>query len=237
MVKKIISIILCVVAILSITVNVLAKDNVSFILEENVKSKIRANLDELSIDKKTQDDLIQKLECGQLWDSMNPDKVSLVPVEDLLPSIDEPVKRFIFEDGSVIENQIDFSEATIKETYAESYNIAQPRAQITHYYGVKVSGKNGTYGGGFYADYYINWDYNQDAIMAVRDSYINVVLGSYSNKNLKIVKRVENSSGPAEATLTADLTFFNLGGATFHFKMYVGNDKMVSGFLGKVQKP
>ncbi len=237
MVKKIISVILCIVVILSMTFNALAKDNVSFTLEESVKSKIRANLDELSVDKKTQDALIQKLERGELWDSMNPDKISLVLAEDLIPNIYEPVKRVIFEDGSVIENIIDFSEATIKEIYAESDGIVQPQVQITYYYDVKVSGKNGLYGGGFYADYYIDWDYDQDTIMDVRDSYINVVGGTYSNKELEIVNQRENYSGPAEATLTADITFFDHAGTTFHFKMYVGNDKMVSGFLGQVEEP
>ncbi|MCR4431212.1 MAG: hypothetical protein NUV45_09375 [Tepidanaerobacteraceae bacterium] len=235
--KKSISVILCVVVILSISFSALAKDNVSFSLEENMKSKIRSNLDELSIDRETQDKLIKKLERGELWDSMNPEKVSQVPIRDLTPSIDKPVKRVVFEDGSVIENKIDFSEATIKEIYAESSSDMQPKATITYYKNVKVSGKKGTVGGGFYADYYINWDYDEDGISAVRDSYINVVGGSYSNKELKIVKSRENASGPAEATLTADISYGGYAGETFHFKMYVGHDKMVSGFLGEVEKP
>lgn len=86
--------------------------------------------------------------------------------------------------------------------------------------------------------YYIDWN-TADGITKVRDSYINVIAGSYSEKSLSIIKSTENSKLkiPAEVNLTANISYAAGigGGETFHLKMYVGNDKMTSGMLGKVK--
>lgn len=91
--------------------------------------------------------------------------------------------------------------------------------------------------GGLYSDYHIDWNHN-DGIYSVYDSYINVIGGSYSNKELKLVRSYEDVANKkaAEATLTADISYVGgiTGSSTFHMKMYVGNDRMISGMLGKI---
>lgn len=195
-------------------------------LDTEVIKELKMELDSLDIPLETQDFLIQKLEKGETWDCMNPEKIAEVPKDYLVPTLKDPVKRYVFEDGSVIENSILVS------------NTINPLIPMPIYYdNVKISGKNGLVGGGFYADYCIDGNSN-DRISAVRDSYINVVGGSYSNKELSIVRSAEDTSRkkPAEAILTADISYLgDIGAAeTFHFKMFVGNDQMMSGFLGKI---
>lgn len=170
---------------------------------------------------------------------MNPDKLKEIDTNLLTPSLNNPIKRYVFEDGSVIENRIDLDSSTkiIAPINSITKNITPMALMPVYYYNVKISIKNGLSGGGFYADYCIDYN-NNDRILAVRDSYINVILGSYSNKQLTIVRSSEDTyyRKPAEATLTADVSHVaNVAGAyTFHFKMYVGNDRMISGMLGEI---
>jgi len=242
--RKLFIVLIAIMMLVLSTFSVMAKQSDS-IDKETVK-EIKVNLKELGIDDKTSNELINKLLKGEKWDSFNAEKVSKIAVEDLIPTYNDPVKRVVFEDGSVILNELDFSECTIVRTSSEMdiLNIANAagasRAYNKVYYNnVKVSGKKGLCGGGFYADYYIDYAYC-DSISAVRDSYINVVGGSYSNKILTLNREFEStvSQIEAEATLNADISYIlGIGGAeTFTLKMYVAKDTMHSGMLGTVTK-
>lgn len=186
---------------------------------------LRQGLTELHISPQVQAQLIEKLQRGEMWDSMNPEKIALLPAAALCPTPDKPVRRIIFEDGSVLEYRMEFLNAPV--------SILRTPMPV-YYYNVKVSATDGANGGGFFADYYIDGNGN-DGITAVRDPYLNVLLGSYSNLQCQIVRGVENTRSkiPAEATLTAQITN-PLGSSTFHIKMLVGNDKMLCGMLGKI---
>lgn len=228
--KKII--ILSIVFLLSFSSMVAASPNHKINLEETEINQLRENLESLSIDKNTQDKLIEKMENGEMWDSMNPEKINEIDPMLLTPTMDEPIKRVVFEDGSVIENRITFLESPTQiQNGASLLGDIQPMAMRVYKYAIKISAKNGASGGGFYADYYIDGNY-ADGIIKVYDSYINVVAGSYTNKKVTINRGVElpGSKKPATATLSADITYVK-GADTFILKMYVGNDKMMSGLL------
>lgn len=196
-------------------------------LDKSVVKDIKKELNSLSIDADTQNKLIKKIESGEIWDSMNPEKIKLVPNLLLTPSIEDPIKRYVFDDGSVIENSIEVSNDQSVSTRAVGFR------------NVQVKQRNGFAAGGFYADYNIYpGSRNIDCILAVRDSYIQVIGGTYSNKSLRITRSAENVGlkRPAEAILTADISYLGSvgGGATFHMKLHVGNDKMMSGMLGQM---
>lgn len=103
---------------------------------------------------------------------------------------------------------------------------------------VQISAKNGFCGGGFYADYVLDFNAHNDGIISVRDPYCNVLGGDYKDMSVTINRSYENYSKkkPAEATYSVHVTYLaNIGGAeTFTIKMYVGNDKLVYGKLGEV---
>lgn len=226
--KKLLTLLLSAVLMISSTCFVSANDK--NVLSEKVILEIKKSLTDLSIDDNTQERLITKLEEGQLWDSMNKEKVNAIPTELLSVSLEEPVKRVVFEDGSVLENRI------------ETVDVNQDKISVNlvarnYYKNVKVSFNNGLSGGGFYADYYIDYNYN-DAITKVKDSYINVIGGSYSDKKLQIVNPAEDEiyEEPAEAVLTADINYVGKIGAseTLIFKLLVGNDKAVWGIVDRI---
>lgn len=234
--KTIITLMACAMMVMSLNLTTYAKTNVE--LSQTTVNEIRASLDSLDIDYATQTRLITKLQNGEVWDSMDSEKINSISEDLLTPTIDSPIKRVVFEDGSVYESEIEFLTLDVSKNSDSLSSVIQPLGMRDFYTSVNVKATNGLSGGGFYADYYIDWN-TADGITKVKDSYINVVGGSYSNKSLSIIKSSENSSMkiPAEANLTADISYAAGigGGETFHLKMYVGNNKMVSGMLGKIK--
>lgn len=200
-------------------------------LSEEDELEIREMLDELNIDKKTQDNLINKLENNQIWDCMDEGQVSKIPESYFNVSIDEPVKRYTFPDGSVIETKLELLEEPPMILHsAVTGGSTSSGSGYSTVRGAKISTKKGLLGMGFYADY-TNVHGGYDYISRVYDSWVKVVGGSYSNRNLKIVKKRENSSGPAQAKLSADVSWVGglTGAGTEWLKLYVGKDRAWSG--------
>ncbi|MCR2043797.1 hypothetical protein NSA23_06645 [Anaerosalibacter massiliensis] len=192
-------------------------------LSEEDKLEIREMLDELNIDKTTQDNLINKLENNQIWDCMDEEQVSKIPENYFNVSIDEPVKRYTFPDGSVIETKLELPMISPSAVTGGSVSSGSGYTSVR---GAKVSTKKGLVGMGFYADY-TNVNGAYDYISRVYDSWVKVVGGSYSNRKLKIVKKREDISGPAEAKLSADVSWVGgvTGAGTEWLKLRVGKDK------------
>jgi hypothetical protein len=81
-------------------------------ISKSNENQLRENFQKLKIDKKTQEKLIDKIKNGQVLDSENPNELAKVPEEALTPTLNDPVKRYTFPDGSVIENGIEIISKT-----------------------------------------------------------------------------------------------------------------------------
>lgn len=69
-------------------------------------TEIRDFLEELGVDTETQDQLITKLENGEIWDSMNPELIESLPEYYHTVNLDEPFKEYVFPDGSVYQLEL-----------------------------------------------------------------------------------------------------------------------------------
>lgn len=237
MIRRILGVALSIVVIVgSISGNALASSE--RLLTDDEKIELSRNLDELNIQVETQKMLIEKLENGQLWDCMREESISAFANMEFNFTPDNLVKRMVFEDGSVLQQEVDFEEATITRGLSESNGSIQTYSFMrTTYKDVKISISNGLSGGGFYADYVIDLNAYNDGILSVRDPYCNVVGGDYSEMSVTINRSYEDYSKkkPAEATYSVHISYLgNAGAETLIIKMYVGNDKMVYGKLGEV---
>lgn len=214
-----------------------ANENIFLSWEQKVE--IFENLDVLNVPLETQKKLINKLENGELWDCMKEENIIAFDNMQFNFTPDNPVKRMVFKDGSVLQQTVNFKDATIVGDSRRNYGVAQTYSFMrTTFEDVQISINNGLSGGGFYADYVIDWNAHNDGIISVRDPYCNVIGGDYSDMNVTINQAFEiySKKKPAEATYTVHVSYLaNIGGAeTLIIKMYVGNDKMVYGKLGKV---
>lgn len=239
MIKRFIGLALSVlVAAGSISVDVWAS-NEKVLLTTDEKLEISRNLDELEVSAENQEKLIDKLENGELWDCMKEENVSAFNDMEFDFTPDNSIKRMVFADGSVLQQAVNFEDATITRGFSRSDGTAQTySAMRTTYENVQISIKNGLSGGGFYATYVIDWNAHNDGIISVKDPYCNVLGGDYSDLSVTINRAYESYSkkAPAEATYSVHVSYLgNIAGAeTLIMKMYVGNNKMVYGKLGEV---
>ncbi len=206
-------------------------------ISQSDELKLRKNMQKLKIDKKTQDKLVTKIRSGQMLDSENPEKLAMVPKEALTASMNDPVKRYTFPDGSVIESGI---EIISKTEFDKDGNVLKE-------YSEKNSGEIGTLSdediisskcgsgycnytlkvyhdrGGVYAEYLaavsiING--GADKISEVGDHSIHCLYGSSTNENLTINRKTElEGISPATATLT--FTYVAVGSSTMRLRLNV----------------
>lgn len=220
-------------AILMITTMLLLSAIQGFAIENNVKisveneNEIRTNLNELGIYGQTQDNLINKLREGMIWDCMDKNKVSKIPKNFFDLTESNPVKRYVFADGSVIEKKM---EILSKKVLVKKGAISGgDTSSGTGYFCVKkakISTRKGLVGMGFFADY-CSVNGGNDYISSVYDEWIKVIGGSSSTPSLKIVKKKENLNGPAKAKLTAQVSYVGdiAGSGTEWLYLCVGDDR------------
>ncbi|WP_427337688.1 hypothetical protein [Caloranaerobacter sp. DY30410] len=165
---------------------------------------------------------------------MNEDKVSKIPRSLITPTIQDPVKRYVFEDGSVLLVEIFGGNAKKKQVnkihdmFANDMFIPEniSGSGYTIIEDQRVSIKRGLVAIGFTIDYcYVNGGY--DYIIDVRKPYCNVVGGTYSDLNLSIVRKRETASLPAEAVASANVSFIGgIAAGGTHFCVFkLQNDK------------
>ncbi len=198
-------------------------------ISNDLKLEIKESLDELGIDETTQDSLINKLEKGEIWDSMDKEQVSQIPEDYFNVSEKEPVKRYTFPDGSVIEQKIEIpttkSQSNISPSAISGGSVVSGSGYTT-YKGVKVSKTSGLMGMGFYANYTFVQG-GSDIIESVYDRWVKVVGGSYSVDTFQITRKTEVSGNPATAKLIADISWVGgvTGSGTEWLYLNVGNDR------------
>lgn len=181
----------------------------------------------MGVDKGIQDKLLRKLQNGQIWDSMNPEKLRKVPTGALTPTLKEPIKRYVFPDGSVIVSEIENlgTPVFVKKSGSGVVGISGGGTGYYQYVNKKISYKGALYGYGFYADFtLVNGAY--DYIDDVYDPFVNVVGGSGSINSCMINKSKESSTKPARATCSVQLDFAGgvVGSGTHILELTVGKD-------------
>lgn len=193
-------------------------------ISDEIKLEIKQSLSELNIDEETQIKLINKLEQGEIWDCMDKSLVAQIPDNYFDISEDEPIKRYTFPDGSVIEQRIEIPNMMYPS--AISGGTVSSGSGYSTYKGVKVSKTSGLMGMGFYADYTIVQN-GSDIIENIYDRWVKVVGGSYSVSTFEITRRTEVSSSPAMAKLIADISWVGgiTGSGTEWLYLNVGKDK------------
>lgn len=210
MIKRLVGIVFSVLVIAgSISTDVWAASE-SVLLTEDEKIEISRNLDELEVSPEIQEKLINKLENGELWDCMKEENVKTFNEMEFDFSPDASVKRMVFEDGSVLQQSVNFEDAIITKDLGRSRSTVQTRSAMrTTFEDVQISIKNGLSGGGFYATYVIDWNAYNDGIISVKDPYCNVIGGDYSDMCVTINQAYENYSKkkPAEATYSVHISY------------------------------
>ena len=196
-----------------------------FTLSNEDLSEIKAALHEYGITEEVQESLIEKLENGEVWDCMNPEKTSQIPEGYLNVSIDDPIKRYDFPDGSFIETKLEI----VKDDFISNYDITEGSTSSGTGYvnrtGVKITASKGALlGMGFFADFtHVQSGYDQ--ISRVYDQWVKVIGGNASSVTLQIVKANEDSNGPAQAKLTAQVNWLGIGtSGTEWLYLNVGSD-------------
>lgn len=183
---------------------------------------IKENMAQLKIEKSTQVRLINKIQSGQLLDSMNPQKVKLAVVSKKTLSNGTSILRSVYPDGSVSETIIENLE---KEN---SMLMARSSSSGTGYFSntdVKISVRGITYGYGFFADFtYVHGSY--DYISRIYDPFANCVGGSISINTPTIDRSQETAWAPAMATMSVqyDVAGGIAGSGTHIMKFEVSND-------------
>jgi hypothetical protein len=209
------------VLILSLGVSSLA--GIGFAEEESVLSseqeiELRQKLVENGTKEKKIDALIEKLKRGELWDSMNPDKVSKVPEHKLIATMEDPEKFHRFPDGSYIKSSISIPEQEV--------GIQGCYTGFCKLKGLTVSRDDGTLEAEFKADITLQQG-AEDKIDLVYDGMVTKWAGSLKNEpEPTIIRAIEDTrwNQPAYANMKIVTETAGAYTNTNYLKLYVGND-------------
>lgn len=205
---------------------------------------IREQLNSYGVSQETTESLIAKLDRGEIWDSLNPEKKGT----EKTIKIDNYTEKKIFPDGSIIINEIDTADATIENipprytspTIGGNGGSSDP-GLISPF--ATVGGGTVTSGSGYTnvkgatvksvailvnAYYKVNYGIaysGNDSITSVYGYNITVVRGSYSLESFGVKRGTENVNGKAYASLRFAGTIDGVGTTSYYLNVYVGDNK------------
>lgn len=190
--------------------------------------QVKDFLNQYGVTESTQNELIEKINNGQILDSMKEgaEAVSVYKINN--SDVVETVA--VYPDGSIsvtgIEpNNDEFREHDNITPFAIEGGSIISGSGYTGYKDRRVYHNTGIINAQFQADYTIVNGGN-DFISNVYDEKIMVFLGNHSNTNLKIVRRTETLDNPAQAKLSFDLKYYTgaFSGNVF-LQLFVGNNR------------
>lgn len=210
--------------------------NIGLAMESNDSKEINLNLisslsnediEELKtflscygVDDLTIVNLINKLQNGELLDSINPEKQHLGIVE----KIGNEREKVTYPDGSIVIKGIDniqnraISGGTVSSGTGYSSRI-----------GARIYHNAGLINCEFYADY-TNVQGGYDIIEKVYRYDIRVLGGSFTGATLAINKKYENSQGNAWASLRFKVSTLGLVDSIANLDLFVGRDTAYTRF-------
>jgi hypothetical protein len=176
--------------VLTISNSVFANDNLS---NKNIDlNNVEEQLIQSGTDPKIAASLIKKLENGEQWDSMNPNKKPVSITKEKKGN--DVFINLVYQDRSNINVSLTGGKYTSGSGYV---NWTGRLVRATNNFN-------------FDSKYNVNYTYadnNYDCITSVYNMSIDLVGGTVSQTKLKIVKSTENSSGPAEGRLSAFIQY------------------------------
>ena len=195
--------------------------------------QIKSFLNQYDVDQETQTILLEKLNAGDIWDSLKKGEEPIRSFEIQTNDIVEKVEEY--KDGSIVVSSIDY------ESVEEFENIKPLKGNLISTLGVdpgtKTSGSGyanykkakvyyntGIANAYFYADFtLVNGGY--DYIDRVYDHKVTAFGGSASEISLTLTKAKENANGKASAKLDFNYINFNTtASTTCWLKLTVGGD-------------
>ncbi|PSJ94232.1 hypothetical protein, partial [Brevibacillus fortis] len=198
------------------------------VLNNEEVAQLKRNLTELGIDDKTQNELIDKYNKGEIWDSMNPNKIKQV-TSNLKLTAKNPVQKFTFPDGSVLQVKATVLNEKVINTKQNINEILPASSKecgsgYCKVYDVLVDGTSGVQSAEFRADF-VHVQGGYDYISEIYDWRIVVIGGSYSLNEFTINRPKEDKRRSAQATLKWTMTTIGgAGGATSYLRLHVQND-------------
>jgi hypothetical protein len=196
------------------------------------KGQLVERMDKLGVKKSKQKGLLQKMADGKQLDSENPEKVEAIQDELTLDS-DNSSKSYEFEDGSIMEVSIspsDDQKVAKDETpqAVEGPQAASCGSGYCNYTNYNISASTIYYKASATASWsIISGDYNADRVTDIKDLYVTMYGGSFSDKKYGIPKPTENVYDDVKAYGYAQFTatsYGNFTNATKRLRLYVGND-------------
>jgi hypothetical protein len=229
--KKIISLLMVVLMMVSISGNAFAAENKSSdnIPGTNINiNDFKQKSSEMGINAKTQKKLIGKLQNGDLLDADNPKKYTK-KVKDALTLTDEnPRKEYTFSDGSKVIVSIT-PEVEVNQVAGVTSIDGPDRAKscgtgYCRYYSHRVSKETATVNMAFLADFTIV-DGAYDYINQVWDESAGAYGGTVTTPDLRFLQAKETSYSRANARLETTFTYFTGGSSTdVTLNLYVGRN-------------
>lgn len=196
--------------------NTVIESNKGFKFTEEEKSYLANWLIENGVNENTKDKLMEKLEKGEMWDSIsggNPVKIE---------KLDEMTEKTIYEDGSIIVSGSELENN--KNNRALSGGTTQSGSGYISRLNVKVYQNSGVINAHFYANY-TNANGGYDIIDSIRDPKVVTVGGTVSDIKLKMVKRREDAGGHAQARLSFTVSSYGgVVGGNCWLDLRVGGD-------------
>ncbi|MDR3597842.1 hypothetical protein [Clostridium sp.] len=196
-------------------------------LTEENKESLDNWLSQYNVDSNTKALLLEKLEKGQLWDSVT----SSSPIKT--EKLDENTSKNTYADGSISITGV--TDGSVKSTSSKKGDISlddvdggkteSGSGYVNHTYS-KVSEDLGLINAYFYADYTFvqgGDDYIDDAY----DEYVHSNVISISNVSLSVNRPKETYNHAAEATLKF-LGDTNYSSGTLYLKLVVSHDSAYS---------
>ncbi|MEW4219893.1 hypothetical protein [Rossellomorea marisflavi] len=211
--------------------------NSKFVNENKVD--IAKHMDDLGVNKSKQKSLLQKMANGEQLDADNPEKVEAIQDELTLDSINTS-KSYEFEDGSIIEVSIGDPSGDPAVTKEDKSLQAQsvddgPQKAVScgsgycNYTNVNISATTSSYKATATASWsIIQGKYNADKVNNIKDLYVTMYGGTFSDKKYAIPKPIEDVYNEVDAYGYAQFTatqYGNFINATKRLRLYVGRDK------------
>lgn len=145
--------------------------------------------DEQGIAKDVQDNLIKKIENGQVLDAADPEKIRAV--DDLLNvSLENPYAEYTFPDGSKVIRSIKVIEGSKRQISPLGFTKDIEVKDVSTF--IRCS---------FKASCYFDVDYPNSQIFSVYDENIEIYFGSFNDVSLTIPRPNETASKSAMAQL------------------------------------
>lgn len=200
--------ILVLILLLTVSSAVFANESMNDIIVD--LDDVEQQLIQSGTDPKAAAILAEKLEKGELWDSMKPNEKPISITKEMIGS--DVYYDLVYQDRSTVTVSLTGGSYSSGSGYATwTGRLAKATASFNFEFSYKID--------------YTLLNNNYDYISSVYNKSIEFTGGTISESNLRVVKSTENSSGPAESRFSA-LMYYQFPPTTAYrsLSVFVGNN-------------